>query len=145
MRRPDAAGLLHALFTPALDLDLAELRQIPEDTLLREIYDRALRANVLLPGTPFDDLARALAVAQAHSRLTPPSTHYDVPALLLRAREDARRVSDLPDLGWSQAATELDVVWVDGRHETMLEVQHVAQLAVVIGAYCAASGTRAAS
>ncbi len=144
MRRPDAAGLLHALFTPALDLDLAELRRIPENALLREIYDRALRADVLPPGTPFEDLARALAVAQAHARLTPASPHYDVPALLLRAREEALRVSDLPDLGWAQATTELEVVWVDGRHETMLEVQHVAQLAAVIGAYCAASGARSA-
>jgi thioesterase domain-containing protein len=46
---------------------------------------------------------------------------YAFPATLLRAREGATRISDRPDLGWSEICAELRVEWVNGRHETMLE------------------------
>jgi thioesterase domain-containing protein len=132
LRHPDRATLLHALFGAALGLDLDAFQRMPGDTMLREVYDLAVRRHLLPPDASLEQLARALDVAEAHSRLQPPLARYAFSVTLLRARDGADRISTRPDLGWRDYTDGLTVEWVDGRHETMLEAQHVDGVAALI-------------
>jgi thioesterase domain-containing protein len=132
MLHPDGATLLHAMFGGVLELDLDQLREMPEESVLRYVFDRAVDRRVLPPGTSLEQLERVLHVAQAHSRLLPPPAEYSFTISLLRARQGATRVSELSDLGWTPHADAVTVAWVNGSHETMLEPQHVDDVAKCI-------------
>jgi thioesterase domain-containing protein len=134
-RAPDAATLLHALFGHALGLDLAEMRRQPAGTLTRHVFDTAVAQHLIPSETPFEQVARILAVAQAHSRISPPVARYGFPVVLCRAREGAERISALPDLGWDEQTDGLSIEWVAGSHETMLDSAFSADLAEVVTRY----------
>lgn len=144
-RHPDVATFVHALFGAPLGLELSALRAMPEERVLDFVHGAAVAARMLPPDTSLDQLQRALAVAQAHSRLEPAPARYPFPAVLLRAREGAARISERPDLGWSEMTAELTIEWVDGRHETMLEPPFADGTAARIIAGLTASGEPGAS
>lgn len=125
MATPDRAALLYSLFGLALDLDLSELQALPPADLLPQVHALAIARHVLPPDAPLSLLERLLAVAYRHGKLTPPSRYYDFPVLLLRAREGAERITTRADLGWREYVRELDIAWVDGSHETMLDAPQV--------------------
>lgn len=125
MAMPSRARLLYSVFWNALQLDLAELEALPEDKLLDHVYDLASAKHILPPGTSRETLARLLDVVHAHSRLQPPTRHYPFPVVLLRAREGAQRFSERDDLGWRDYVAGVELAWVEGSHETMLEAQFI--------------------
>lgn len=134
-RRPDAATLLHAMFGHGLGLDLEDMRRLPPDTLTRHVYDAAVARHVIPAETPFEQVARVLDVAQAHSRAEPPVAAYPFPVVLIRARNGADRISSLPDLGWGAHAAAVTVCWAEGSHETMLDPEFSAELAATVANY----------
>lgn len=125
MTMPSRARLLYVLFYNALELDLDKLESLPPDQLLAWVYDLASANHVLPPGTSREALSHLLDVVHAHSRLQPPARAYPFPARLLRAREGAERISPREDLGWGDYLTGVDIAWVEGSHETMLDAQFI--------------------
>lgn len=125
---PDRATLLHSLFGPVLGIELPALQALPESALLPHVHALAIDRHVLPPGTSLPELERLLAVAHGHSRLAPPPRRYGFPALLLRAREGAGRITDREDMGWRAHVPALTLRWVDGSHETMLDAPHIPAL-----------------
>lgn len=134
-RHPDAATLLHAMFGRDLGIELEAMRAVSERELVQLVYDAALARHVLPDGTPIGQVERLLAVAAAHSRLAPPERRYEFPIVLLRAREGATRIAAIDDYGWGPWCAGVQVEWVDGSHETMLETVHVAGIARFLRKY----------
>ncbi|MGE0445407.1 MAG: condensation domain-containing protein, partial [Vicinamibacterales bacterium] len=134
-RHPDAATLLHAMFGRDLGIELDAMRAVSERELVRLVYDTALARHVLPDGTPIGQVERLLAVAAAHSRLAPPERRYEFPIVVLRAREGASRIADIDDYGWGDWCAGVEVEWVDGSHETMLDTVHVDGIARFLRKY----------
>jgi thioesterase domain-containing protein len=61
-----------------------------------------------------------------------PRVRYPFSVQMLRARDESSRLTDQADLGWGSYAAAVNISWVDGRHETMLEPAHARGVADVI-------------
>lgn len=131
-RQPNRTVLLHSLFGYSLQLDLAELQRLPEHEVLPYVRQRAIVQHLLPAETSIAQIERLLDVAFQHAQMSPPSVTYPFAVTLLRARLLPDRISAHEDLGWREHVASLEIVWVDGSHETMLDRDYVADLARIV-------------
>jgi amino acid adenylation domain-containing protein/non-ribosomal peptide synthase protein (TIGR01720 family) len=135
LRRTDTAGLLASVFGPALPLSVDALRALDRDAQLDHVLERVRETGVVPVNTTAEEMRRWFEVCWTNHVMEVPLETVEGPVVLVRAREEARRLSDDPALGWAGVVRgSLDVRWVDGAHETMLEARHVGRLAEMLEA-----------
>ncbi len=134
MRNADSAMILVSMFAD-LGLSLEQLRACPLEEQLALTLEEARKAKALPPGFDKDQAQRLFNVwytaHRAGCNYEPPACTGDM--LLLRASEQAKRVTEDPYMGWREKIKgRLDLQWTSGRHEDMLNEPHVSELARLI-------------
>lgn len=133
MARTDDSGLLVSLFAGSLDLNVEELRAMDDVSRMNSVFVRARDAGLVPPGMSFERARRYFEIARAnhHMQFEPISCAF--PVTQIRAEEQSKRISPLPDLGWRSFVTgTFEVAWSPGMHETMLNQPHVGRLAELV-------------
>ncbi|MCP5425324.1 MAG: hypothetical protein H6970_09690 [Gammaproteobacteria bacterium] len=134
MKKTDSAGLLASLFAESFELSLERLREMTEDEQLAFVLERAKQAHLVTPEAGLEEARRHFAVCKANQAMEFSPRPFPGSLLLLRGRDGAARITDDPTLGWhGVAAGGVEVRWVSGRHENMLNPAHVADVAAVLG------------
>jgi len=130
--RSDDADILAATFQSVLPVTAEEIRALPAEDRLPQLFERTRAAGKLPSGVDLAYAQRLLATFQAHqaAALAYRPGPYPGRLTLLRAAGGlAARPDRDPALGWSSLAAAVEIHEVPGDHETMAAPPHVAALA----------------
>ncbi len=130
--RYDDADILAADFQAVLPVTAEEIRALPAEDRLPQLFARARATGKLPPGVDLAYVQRLLATFQAHqaaARAYRPGPYPGRLILLRAAGGLAARPDRDPALGWSSLAAAVEIHEVPGDHETMAVPPHVTALA----------------
>ena len=128
----DDAELLISLF-PDLGYTVEQLRAEKKSEQLTRVFGQA-KLKGLIPRA-MDDAAitRYFNVCRSNLQMRYSPQTIDVPVTLVRAQQGSQRISSDDYLGWQQVSgLDINLHWVSGQHENMMEPPHIAQIAELI-------------
>ncbi len=128
----DDAELLVSLF-PDLGYTVAQLREEDQSGQLKRVFGEA-KLKGLIPRAMNDAaISRYFQVCRSNLQMVYQPQSINAKICLVRAQQGSQRISSDDYLGWRQVPDlDVNLHWVSGQHENMMEPPHIGQITQLI-------------
>ncbi len=130
--KTDDAELLVSLF-PDLGYTAEQLRLLSPAEQLQKVFAKAKEAGLVPRAMDDKAIERYFTVCRSNLKMSYQPEPVRTPVCLIRAKDGSRRITDDDFLGWQQLdELKIDLHWVNGQHESMMETDNAEQIAQIV-------------